>query len=123
MSFFKRPDPTLNEKKKRRVSAQQADSNTMEVHEQFSMVEKPVKADDDMPMEEVDVNNLDTDIAIIQQDDRGSEYNIDDYLDDPSKHSLITFTILQTPTKQTSQSQPRSLLMKAVMKPRMVTQN
>jgi hypothetical protein len=66
----------------------------MEVHEQFSMVEKPVKADDDMPMEEVDVNHLDTDIAMIQQDDRESEYNIDDYLDDPSKHSLITFTIL-----------------------------
>jgi hypothetical protein len=29
----------------------------MEVHEQSSMVEKPVKADDDVPMEEVDVNH------------------------------------------------------------------
>ena len=58
------------------------------------MVEKPVKADDDAPLEEVEVNHEDADTAIMQEDDQRSDYNIDEYLDNPSKHFQITFTIL-----------------------------
>ena len=55
--FTHKPDRTLNERKRRRVSAQKADINVESVQEQPLMVEKPVKADDDAPMEEVEVNN------------------------------------------------------------------
>ena len=57
------------------------------------MVEKTVKADDDAPMEKVKVYHEDADTAIMKEDDQGIDYNIDEYLDDPSKHSQITFTI------------------------------
>ena len=92
--FTHKPDRTLNEKKRRRASAQNADINIESIQEQPLMVEKPVKADDDAPMEKVKVYHEDADTAIMKEDDLGIDYNIDEYLDDPSKHSQITFTIL-----------------------------
>ena len=53
------------------------------------MAEKAIKSHDDAPMEEVEVNQKDVDTAIMQEDDQGSEYNIDEYLDATSKHSLF----------------------------------
>jgi hypothetical protein len=53
------------------------------------MAEKAFKSHDYAPMEEVEVNQKDVDIAILQEDDQGSEYNIDEYLDATSKHSLF----------------------------------
>ena len=63
----------MNQKKRRRVAAQKADTSK----------DMPLKANDDEPME----------VDEIRQEEE-SEYNIDDYLDDHSKHSLITFKIL-----------------------------
>ena len=48
--YFRRPDRSLNEKKKRRASAQKADTMESE-QEQPLMVERPLKAADDEPME------------------------------------------------------------------------
>ena len=58
------------------------------------MVEKTVKANDDAPMEKVKVYHEDADTAIMKEDDQGIDYNIDEYLDDPSKHYLFKFTTL-----------------------------
>jgi hypothetical protein len=59
------------------------------VQEQPVMFENPPKAYDEAPKKEVEVTNEDADTAIIQEDDRGSEYNIEEYLDATSKHSLF----------------------------------
>jgi hypothetical protein len=53
------------------------------------MAEKAIKSRDYAPIEEVEVNQKDVDTAIMQEDDQGSEYNIDEYLDATSKHSLF----------------------------------
>ena len=53
------------------------------------MFENPPKAYGDIPMEEVEITHEDADTAIIQKDDRGSEYSIEEYLDATSKHSLF----------------------------------
>ena len=53
------------------------------------MFEIPPKAYDDAPMKEVEITHEDADTAIMQEDDRGSEYNIEEYLDATSKHSLF----------------------------------
>jgi hypothetical protein len=45
-------------------------------------------------MEVDEIRQEEADTAVMQEDEQESEYNIDDYLDDHSKHSLITFTIL-----------------------------
>ena len=92
--FTHKPDRTLNEKRRRRASAQNADINNGPLQELPLMVEKTVKANDDAPMEKVKVYHEDADTAIMKEDDQGIDYNIDEYLDDPSKHSQITFTIL-----------------------------
>ena len=57
-------------------------------------MEKPLKANDDEPMEVDEVNQEVAETALIEDDDQGSDYGIDEYLDDPNKNSLITFTIL-----------------------------
>jgi hypothetical protein len=53
------------------------------------MAEKAIKSRDYATIEEVEVNQKDVDTAIMQEDDQGSEYNIDEYLDATSKHSLF----------------------------------
>jgi hypothetical protein len=92
--FDRRKDHSINLKKKRRASAQKADISIESEQEQPLMVEQALKADDDAPMDVDQIRQEEADTAVMQEDDRGSEYNIDDYLDDHSKHSLITFTIL-----------------------------
>jgi hypothetical protein len=57
-------------------------------------MEKPLKANDDEPMEVDEVHQEVAETALIEDDDQGSDYEIDEYLDDPCKHPLITFTIL-----------------------------
>jgi hypothetical protein len=82
--FTHKPDRTVNEKKRRRASAQKADISIVKEQEQPF-----IKADVDAPMEVVEVNHEDADTAIMQEDDQGIEYNIDEYLDDTCKHSQI----------------------------------
>jgi hypothetical protein len=87
--FDLRKDHTLNEKKKRRASAQKADAIMQYEEEQPLMAEKAIKSQDDAPMEEVEVKHEDANTAIMQEDDQGSEYNIEEYLDATSNHSLF----------------------------------
>jgi hypothetical protein len=87
--FDLRKDHTLNEKKKRRASAQKANAIMQNEEEQPLMADKSIKSQDNAPMEEVEVNHEDANTAIMQEDDQGSEYNIDEYLDVTSKHSLF----------------------------------
>ena len=87
--FTHRPDPTLNEKKNRRASAQKADTSMKLVQEQPLMVEKPLKANDDEPMEVVEIRHEDANTALIDEEDQGIDYDINQYLDDPSKLIII----------------------------------
>jgi hypothetical protein len=89
--FTHRPDPSLNEKKKRRASAKKADTSMELVQEQPLMVEKPLNVYDDEPMEVDKIRQEQADTALIEEDDRGSDYEIDEYLDDPSKTLLLFF--------------------------------
>jgi hypothetical protein len=82
-SFYRRPDRSLNEKKKRRASAQKADTS----------MEKPLKANDDEPMVVDNIHQEEVETALIYEDDQGSDYEIDEYLDDPSKH-LFSFILI-----------------------------
>ena len=50
------------------------------------MPEEPVKADDDAPMEEVEVNQEEAETALIEDGDQPLDYDIDEYLDNPSKY-------------------------------------
>ena len=84
--FTHRPDPTLNEKKKRRASAQKADANCEVVPELSLIIEKPLKADDDVPMEVDEIRQEDANTALVEEEDQGIDYDINQYLDDPSKH-------------------------------------
>ena len=52
-------------------------------------MEKPLKANDDEPMEVDEVHQEVAETALIEDDDQGSDYEIDEYLDDPSKNSLF----------------------------------
>ena len=80
-SFYRRPDRSLNEKKKRRASAQKH--------------EKPLKANNYVPMEVDEIRQEEAETALIEDDDQGSDYDVDEYLDDPTKHFIYyTFTIL-----------------------------
>lgn len=80
-SFYRRPDRSLNEKKKRRASAQKH--------------EKPLKAKNDVPMEVDEIRQEEAETALIEDDDQGSDYEVDEYLDVLSKHSIFyIFTIL-----------------------------
>ena len=76
----------MNEKKKRRASAQKADTSMQSEQEQPLMAEEPVKADDDAPMEEVEVNQEEAETALIEDGEKPIDYDIDEYLDDPSKY-------------------------------------
>jgi hypothetical protein len=76
-SFFKRPDRSLNEKKKRRAEAQK--------------LEKPLKANGDEPMEVDEIRQEEAETALIEDDDQGSDYEVDEYLDVPSKYSYSQF--------------------------------
>jgi hypothetical protein len=64
------------------------------VNEQALMAGKVLKEGEDAPIDEVEVSNEEAEAALLQGDDQGSDYNIDEYLDATSKHSLITFAIL-----------------------------
>ena len=93
--FVRRKDHALNEKKKkRRASAQKAEVRMESVNEQALMAGKVLKEGEDAPIDEVEVSNEEAEAALLQGDDQGSDYNIDEYLDATSKHSLITFAIL-----------------------------
>jgi len=74
-NFYRRPDRSLNEKKKRRASAQKH--------------EKPLKANGDEPMEVDEIRQEEAETALIEDDDQGSDYDVDEYLDDPSKTFLF----------------------------------
>jgi hypothetical protein len=80
--FDRRKDHTLNEKKKIRASAQKAHAIMESEQEKPLMAEQAIKVDDNALMEVDDIHK-----------EEESEYNIDEYLDDHCKHSLITFTI------------------------------
>jgi hypothetical protein len=73
--FYRRPDHSLNEKKKRRAFAQK--------------LEKPLKANNEVPMEVDEIRQEEAETALIEDDDQGSDYDVDEYLDVPSKHSLF----------------------------------
>ena len=46
-------------------------------------------------MEVDDFRQEEAETALIEDDDQGSDYDVDEYLDDPSKHFIYyTFTIL-----------------------------
>ncbi len=81
-SFYKRPDRSLNEKKKIRASAQKAG------------MEKPLKAIDDEPMEMDEIRQEVAETALIEDDNQGSDYEIDEYLDDPSKAYILNIHYL-----------------------------
>ena len=91
--YFRRPDRSLNEKKKRRASAQKADTMESE-HKQPFMIERPLKAADDDPMKVDQIHQEEAETALIEDGEQPLDYNIDEYLDDPSKHSLFTYMIL-----------------------------
>ena len=75
----------MKEKKRRRVAAQKADTS----------IEKPLKANDDDPMEVDEIRQEVAETALIEDDYEGSDYEIEEYLDDPSKLFIhFTFTIL-----------------------------
>jgi len=78
-SFYRRPDRSLNEKKKRRASAQKH--------------EKPLKSNGDEPLDEPmevdEIRQEEAETALIEDDDQGSDYDVDEYLDDPSKTFLF----------------------------------
>ena len=58
------------------------------------MAEEPVKEDVEEPMEVDEIRLEGVDTAVMQDDDQPLDYNIAEYLDDPSKHILISLTII-----------------------------
>ena len=89
--FSHKPDRTLNEKKKRRASAQKADTSRESEQKQPFMIEMPLKAADDEPMEVDQIHQDEAETDLIDYVDQPLDYEIDEYLDDPSKHSLFTY--------------------------------
>jgi hypothetical protein len=76
-SFYRRPDRSLNEKKKRRASAQKH--------------EKPLKANNEVPMEVDEIRQEEAETALVEDDDQGTDYEVDEYLDVPSKYVYSQF--------------------------------
>ena len=58
------------------------------------MIERPLEAADDEPMEVDQINLDEAETALIEDGDQPLDYDIDEYLDDPIKHSLFTYMIL-----------------------------
>ena len=56
-------------------------------------MEKPLKAKDVARMEVDEIRQQEAETALIEDDDQGSDYDIEEYLDDPSKHSLFHLSI------------------------------
>ena len=92
--LVRRKDHALNEKKKRRACAQKIEVSMESVDEQALMAGTVLKEGEDAPADGVEVGNEEAESVLMQGDDQGSDYNIDEYLDATSKHSLIAFTIL-----------------------------
>ena len=59
------------------------------MQEQPLRVEQPIKEDVEEPMEVVEIPQEGGDPAVKQDDDQPLDYNIDEYLYDPSKHFLF----------------------------------
>ena len=57
--------------------------------EQPLMIERPLKTADDEPMEVDQIHQDEAETALIEDGEQQLDYDIDDYLDDPSKHSII----------------------------------
>ena len=86
--FHHRPDRTLNEQRKRRAAAQRADaSREAELHP--LMAATALKEEVKEPMEVDEIHQEDAHTALVEEDDQGSDYDVDQYLDDPSKYLLI----------------------------------
>jgi hypothetical protein len=84
-SFYRRPDHSSNQKKRRRASSQKLDTS----------MDKPSKTIDDEPIEVDEICQEEAEAALIEEDDQGSDYEIDEYLDEPSKlFNYFTFKIL-----------------------------
>ena len=89
--FYHRPDHTLSEKKRKRAEAQKAEASREPEPEQPIMAEEPVMEDVEEPMEVDEIRLGGDDTAMVQDDDQPLDYNIAEYLDDPSK-LFIYFT-------------------------------
>ena len=67
----------MNEKKKRRASAQKADTCMKSEQEQPLMAEERVKAADDEPMEVDQIHQEEAETALIEDGDQPLDYDID----------------------------------------------
>ena len=61
-----------------------------EIEEQALLADKVLKDGEDAPMEGDEIGHEEADTALVEDDDHGSEYDIDDYLDENGK-LLSTF--------------------------------
>ena len=75
--FTHRPDPTLNEKKKRKASTQKADTSMESEQKQNFMVERPLKDADDEPMEVDQIHQEEAETALIDDGEQAIDYVID----------------------------------------------
>jgi hypothetical protein len=91
-TFFRRPDRSLTVKRQRRAFASRAEATREPEPGHPLMIVEPLKADEDVAMdeEEDEIHQEDANTALVE-DDQGIDYDIDQYLDDPSKafHILI----------------------------------
>ena len=77
-NFTRKPDRTLNEIKRTSASARKAEISMESVNEQPLQADKALKEGDDAPVDGVEVGHDDADAALRQDDDQGSNYDIDE---------------------------------------------
>jgi hypothetical protein len=83
----------LNENKKRRTSTQKADKIMESMDEQALMADKVLNDGEDAIMQEDEIGCDKGDTALVEDDDQGSDYNIDEYLDANGKLFIIFIQI------------------------------